>query len=126
MSEFQPPTEDELREWEQLAEEATEGPWAWSDGFLWNAEADIGVLEHDSIHPEGCKWPVSLANAAFIAAARTGWPRTIAALRHLHTEIDRLADFILGFGGPHYEGSAVDNAIAYLRAKDREAVENRL
>lgn len=43
----------------------TPAPWEWDDGFLWNRDADIGVLNH-----AGTDWPVSEADAAGIARLR--------------------------------------------------------
>ena len=60
------PSEDELREWERLAEEATILPLV----------ADL--------HSKG--------DRKFYIAARTGWPRTIAALRRANSIIE-----IMGF-----------------------------
>ena len=109
----QPPTEYELREWERLTEAATDGPWHLDpngrvgsqliDGT--NRVSCMGDLEIDHI---------LLADAAFIAAARTGWPRTIAAIRRLERIISDAED------EENHQRGILKNTREELRAKDRE------
>ena len=124
----QPLTEDELREWERLAEEATDGLWH-SDGQLITVSED--PLYHDSMFPRVAT-TYNNNDAAFIAAARTGWPRTIAALR---AALERERDDVeaLRSVGPLAQ-ARIDNEVLVelansrleaLRAKDREIEELR-
>ena len=92
-----PPTENELREWERLAEDAeVEGP------------------DH-----------LSGALPRFLDAARTGWPRTIAALREAQAEIERLKS------NERYDAARINDfettwaSPDNMRAKDQEIEELR-
>lgn len=84
------PTTQQLAEWEALADAATAGPWVWEhDTMLTRSrpaedpDMDFGhIIETDS----GYYAPRS-RDRAFIAAAREGWPATIAALREARAQL---------------------------------------
>lgn len=78
-------TDDDLKKLRGLAEAATPGPWAWDDGFLWNRETDVGVLNH-----AGTNWPIDDTNAAFIATARTAVPALLDEIARLQAEHHKL------------------------------------
>ena len=73
-------TDAQLAEWLALEERASEEPWVeeWTEG-LWALRAPGNGIPAEG---EGCYIPEQEhANAAFIAAARTGWPATIRDLQ---------------------------------------------
>ena len=117
----QPPSTEELTEWERLAEGATEGPW-YSLGRTVHPDVP-GLKQLATLLRCVSKKKEAEGNAAFIAAARTGWPRTIVALKGACSEIERLesneardaeriSDFEKNWGSPEM-----------LHAKDREIEE---
>jgi hypothetical protein len=90
------PTDAELAEWEALAEAATPGLWrsTWDDP---EPDEEPRFGEETTVEAVGREGPAAVVvgqgwydglhttcrreDAAFIAAARLGWPRTLAALR---------------------------------------------
>ena len=83
-------SEQQLAEWEQLANEATEWPWEYGDdaGDCYHKRYEIYDGEMCLICPE----IVSKNDAAFIAAARTAVPALIAEVRGLQKTLHAVSD----------------------------------
>lgn len=77
--------DERIAGWERLCEVATPGPWFARDELIWagaggEAVANVADWGHAAAQRD---------DADFIAAAREGWPATIAALRDAHAENER-------------------------------------
>lgn len=85
VSDAVPITDEQLAEWEALAEGATEGPWHVDDVLGWSIDGASGqyVAEVSGRHDP---------NAEFIAASREAVPALVAEVRRLREGIARLAD----------------------------------
>ena len=73
--------DEQLNEWQRLADEATPGPWRLRDFFALTRV--VGVADMNSSE-----------NAAFIAAARTAVPALIEEVRRLTTERDEAQQWL--------------------------------
>ena len=69
-------TDEQLDEWERLAGEASLGPWTYTQYSIRHPRDSVGPL------------PYREKDARFIAAAREGWPATIAEVRRLRKDLD--------------------------------------
>jgi hypothetical protein len=97
-------TEDELKQIEERAAKATDGPWRFEAGpsdqpncqdiYAGDGNGPIAMTE-PGVYPLGSKHGVGktpLADAAFIAAAREDVPKLVAEVRRLSGEAERLRD----------------------------------
>lgn len=86
-------TDEQLAEWEKLANAATPAPWA--------ALFENDVATPDLVCVAKCPSYVGVpfsANQAFIAAAREAIPALIAEVRRLRQEFDDIAPFLAVHG----------------------------
>lgn len=85
-------TEADLKRWEELFEKPTRGPWEASgrmppNNWIYASEAGgqrraLFTVGHNTGEQEG--------NAAFIAAAREGWPLAVRTVRSQAGEMERM------------------------------------
>lgn len=73
----EPPTEQQLAEWERLAGEATPGPWIWNR----DTRDLLPRLENEDGDRKELWW--CDADDCFIAAARDAVPALVAEVRRL-------------------------------------------
>ena len=121
----QPPPEEELREWERLERIATPAPWTWEAGRLTHHPSIPRNAHPLEIFPEvdGLSFD---ADGRWVAAARTGWPRTIAALREAQARAEREKALADSQARCLAENAAVvAECEQRIRAKDREIEELR-
>lgn len=93
------PTDEQLAEWLRLAEAATPGRWlnaGWDKDRGQTVVAgkhQLSVCQCYGLTPAFAPHEGSMShNAAFIAAARLGFPATIRALQEARRENERLRD----------------------------------
>ena len=81
-------TDEELREIEERANQATPGPWSVRDQFIETASSPshlLGVTMQRT--EEGLTQLPGEQNARFIAQARTDIPRLVSEIRRLKSQI---------------------------------------
>lgn len=115
------PTPEERAEWQALGEAATDGPWEASR-FFWKIGSTRGMPDEwwVSVEARGSviacmpeEAPISVPNAAFIAAAREGWPRTLAALEEAEESLFEVQSSL-----DHWQHSAKVEAARLREAKE--------
>lgn len=82
----EPLTDAEIAADLSLCEKATEGPWA-AARICYDDDTTHLVLHRPGDIFGHTNWSATSADAAFIAAARTGWPRALEALKEARREL---------------------------------------
>ena len=91
-------TDQELSEIEARANAATEGPWRAEYANITSADV-VGPLDADLVQRKyGGRAQYLVADAEFIAAARTDIPALVAEVRALRKQVEMTAD---GYGMMH-------------------------
>ena len=89
----EPPCEPkrDLNEDLAICNAATQGPWVYSEGLyvVKNVTGDSFEWDADFVAEAGAE-----EDAAFIAAAREGWPHAIRRAQAAEAEVDRLREFL--------------------------------
>lgn len=89
----EPPCEPkrDLNEDLAICNAATQGPWVYSEGLyvVKNVTGDSFEWDADFVAEAGTE-----EDAAFIAAAREGWPHAIRRAQAAEAEVDRLREFL--------------------------------
>jgi hypothetical protein len=87
------PSEEQIAEWQRLADEATPGPWGWGGSGVAGGECgEVLIAKTDWSDVEGLSAEVlnrNRDNGRFIAAAREAVPALIARLAEVEGEVER-------------------------------------
>lgn len=118
-------TDDKLREWEELADKATPGPWQACNGYSFPGAVIEGISEQhkvDVVVDDGSydEWGTGVQkkeDASFIAASREAVPALIAEVRELRAKLKILTN---PSDGRCMEIGALRSALAAERERVKE------